>query len=133
MFTHTRHVGAYDYTEACESYRKDGKPTHRVIARWPADRSLADALDLCEVEIIDCRLWLYRHELLAAVQPPRLSDTPDRRIRSSLRESRYGAADYRRRLARAQRQLPGLRKAARATGIKLRTGRLPARVMLGTD
>jgi hypothetical protein len=134
MFIRTRHVGAYDYSEACESYRKDGKPTQRVIARWPAGRSLADALDCCEVEIITCKLWLYTHELLAAWQPIRLSDTPcDPGVRRNIRAARYGAAGYRRRLARAQRRLPGLRKAARAMGITVRSGKLPARVMLSTE
>jgi hypothetical protein len=133
MFIRTRHVGAYDYSEACESYRKDGKPTQRVIARWQVEHSLADALDYCEVEIITCKLWLRAHDVLAAFHTHRLSDVPNGLVRSSLRESRYGAAGYRRRLTRAQRRLPGLRKAARATGITVRTGKLPAKVMLSTE
>jgi hypothetical protein len=100
--------------------------------RWPAEHSLADELDCCEVEIITCKLWLRAHELLVRWQPTRLSDEQDGRVRHSLRESRYGAADYRRRLTRAQRRLAGLRKAARATGITMRTGKLPAKVMLST-
>lgn len=134
MFIRHRHVGTYDYFEACESYRKAGKPTHRVIARWPADRSLADELDLCEIEIITCKLWLHSHELVAEFAPRlRLSDVQDGRVRRNLREMRYGAAGYRRRLTRAQRRLPGLRKAARAKGITVRSGKLPAKVMLSTE
>jgi hypothetical protein len=132
MFIRPRRVGAYDYSEACESYRKDGKPMQRAIARWPAEHSLADALDLCEIEVIDCLLWLDTHDRLAPFNAAARLTEVGSDVRSGLRAVRYGAASYRHRLARAQRRLVGLRKAARATGITVRTGKLPSKLMLGT-
>jgi hypothetical protein len=43
MFTRNHRVGRHLYTEALESYRdpETGRPRHRCIARWRADRSLA--------------------------------------------------------------------------------------------
>jgi hypothetical protein len=134
VFPRTHRVGAYAYTELLDSYRdRDGKSQHRVIARWPAEHSLADELDRCEIEIITCKLWLYDHELLAGFAPFKLTEVQDGRVRRTVREMRYGATGYRQRLVRAQRRLSGLRKAARAAGITVRAGKLPARLMLGTD
>src|SRR5690242_4730371 len=46
MFTRTHRIGRHAYTEALESYRdpETGKPRHRCIARWRAERSLAEEL-----------------------------------------------------------------------------------------
>src|SRR3954454_13340086 len=46
MFTRTHRIGRYLYTEVLESYRdpETGKPRHRCIARWRAERSFAEEL-----------------------------------------------------------------------------------------
>src|SRR3954451_18508260 len=46
MFTRTHRLGRHLYTEVLESYRdtETGKPRHRCIARWRAERSFAEEL-----------------------------------------------------------------------------------------
>jgi hypothetical protein len=46
MFTRKHRVGRHLYTEALESYRdpETGRPRHRCLARWRADRSFAQEL-----------------------------------------------------------------------------------------
>ena len=46
MFTRTHRIGRHFYTEALESYRDPdtGRPRHRSLARWRAERSFAEEL-----------------------------------------------------------------------------------------
>jgi hypothetical protein len=46
MFTRTPRIGRYLYTEALESYRDPvtGLPKHRCVARWRAERTLAEEM-----------------------------------------------------------------------------------------
>jgi hypothetical protein len=46
MFTRTHRIGRHLYTEALESYRDPdtGRPRHRCVARWRAERSLAEEI-----------------------------------------------------------------------------------------
>jgi hypothetical protein len=58
MFTRTHTVsGGYAYTEVLESYRDPvtHKPTHRCIARWPAEWSLAEAIAEAEEFAASCQ------------------------------------------------------------------------------
>jgi hypothetical protein len=53
MFTRTHRIGRYDYIEALESYRdpETGKPRHRCVVRWRAERSFAEELGRTHFEI----------------------------------------------------------------------------------
>ena len=46
MFTRAHRIGRHLYTEALESYRDPdtGRPRHRCLARWRAERSLAEEI-----------------------------------------------------------------------------------------
>ena len=46
MFTRTHRFGRYAYIEVLESYRDPGtgRPRHRCVTRWRAERSFAEEL-----------------------------------------------------------------------------------------
>ena len=45
MFTRTHRIGRHIYTEALEGYRDPiGRPRYRCVARWRADRTLAEEI-----------------------------------------------------------------------------------------
>jgi hypothetical protein len=46
MFTRTHRIGRNVYAEALESYRDEtGRPRHRCLARWRAERTFSEELD----------------------------------------------------------------------------------------
>lgn len=108
MFIRYRQVKGRRYAEATESYRDaDGKPKHRVHARWWASATLAQEIAWCKKRLADKRESLARHEgyLDGTVEPRRWQD---------VRYAPLWIENYRKSIARWEKQLAACQAVAKA-------------------
>jgi hypothetical protein len=112
MFVRTHRVGSNVYSEALESYRDQatGKPRHRSVARWSAERSLAEEIAEAEWETG------YLNRQLASCCAV-IDGTVSPRDWRQYYRARKAEPDLQARLDKASKRLAALNKAKDGLGI----------------